>query len=129
MIGRPTLFRIYGGAFILGFLFSSVGLAWGHVFPDHQSPGAGSVLSTSPRIVQIWFDGELEPIFSTIKVEDAGGHEIAKGAVAPGQPDTTQLQAPLPTLGPGIYQVKWSVVARDGHRTEGQYMFIIKPSP
>ncbi len=128
-MSRPTLFRIYGGTFIVGLWLSFVGLAWGHAFPDHQSPGAGSVLSTSPRIVQIWFDGELEPIFSTIKVEDAEGHEIAKGAVAPGQSDPTQLQAPLPTLGPGIYQVKWSVVARDGHRTEGQYMFIIKSSP
>jgi copper resistance protein C len=128
-MSRPTLFRIYGGAFILGFWFSFVGLAWGHVFPDHQSPGAGSVLSASPQIVQIWFDGVIEPIFSTIKVEDAEGHEIAKGAVAPGQSDPTQLQASLPTLSPGIYQVKWSIVARDGHRTEGQYIFIIKSSP
>jgi methionine-rich copper-binding protein CopC len=128
-MSRPTLFRIYRGTFILGLWLSFVGLAWGHVFPDHQSPGAGSVLSSSPQKVQIWFDGDLEPIFSTIKVENAEGHEIAKGAVASGQSDPTQLQVPLPTLGPGIYQVKWSVVARDGHRTEGQYTFIIKSSP
>ncbi|MBZ5707487.1 MAG: copper resistance protein CopC [Acidobacteriia bacterium] len=129
MMGRTTLFRIYRGTFIVGLWLSFVGLAWGHVFPDHQSPGAGSVLSTSPRIVQIWFDGELEPIFSTIKVEDSEGHVIAKAAVGSGQSDPTLLQVQLPALDPGIYQVKWSVVGRDGHNTEGVYTFIIKSSP
>jgi len=126
---RTTLFRIYRATFIVGLWLSFVGLAWGHTFPDHQSPGAGSVLSVSPQFVQIWFDGDLEPIFSTINVEDAEGHVIAKAAVAPGQSDTTLLQVPLPTLSHGIYQVKWSIVARDGHRTKGQYTFIIKSSP
>jgi methionine-rich copper-binding protein CopC len=128
-MGRILLSRIDGGAFILGAWLSFAGLAWGHTFPTHQRPGAGSVLVASPPFVQIWFDGEIEPVFSTISVEDAGGHEIAKGAVAPGQPDATLLQAPLPPLVPGIYQVKWSVVARDGHHTEGQYTFIIKRAP
>jgi copper resistance protein C len=127
-MGRTILFGVFKGAFVIGLWLSCAGLVWGHAFPDHQSPGAGSVLSNSPPFVQIWFDGEIEPIFSAIKVEDAGGHEITKGAVSPGQPDNTLLQAPLPPLGPGIYEVKWSVIARDGHHTEGQYTFIIKPS-
>ena len=128
-MGRTTLSRIYGVICGVGLWLSFAGLAWGHAFPDHQSPGAGSVLSASPPTVQIWFDGELEPIFSTITVEDANGHVIASGAVAPGQPDPTLLQVRLPALAPGIYQVKWSVVAVDGHRTEGQYTFIFKPTP
>ena len=105
------------------------GSAWCHAFPDHQSPGAGTVLAASPAAVKIWFDGDLEPIFSTIRVEDAAGKEIAEGAVAAGQSDPTLLQVPLPTLGRGTYRVRWSVVARDGHRTEGSYTFIVQPSP
>ena len=128
-MGRTTLFRVYRDIFIAGLWFSFGGLAWGHALPDHQSPGAGSVLSTPPQTAQIWFDGELEPIFSTIKVEDAEGHAIAKAAVGSGQSDPTLLQVQLPALAPGIYQVKWSVVARDGHHTEGGYTFIIKSSP
>ncbi|MDA8108425.1 MAG: copper resistance protein CopC [Betaproteobacteria bacterium] len=104
-------------------------VAWSHAFPDHQSPGAGVVLTSSPEAVKIWFDGDLEPIFSTITVQDGGGHVVAKGAVAAGQSDPTLLQAPLPKLGPGSYQVRWSVVARDGHRTEGRYTFIVQPTP
>lgn len=128
-MGRTTLIRIYRDAFIVGMWVSYAGLAWGHAFPDHQSPGAGSVLSASPHSVQIWFDGDIEPIFSTINVEDADSHVIANAAVAPGQSDKTLLQVQFPALSPGIYRVKWSVAARDGHRTEGQYTFIIKSSP
>jgi len=104
-------------------------LAWSHAFPDHQIPGAGVVLKSSPTAVNIWFDGALEPIFSTVTVQDASGRVVAKGAVTAGQPDPTLLQAPLPKLGPGAYQVQWSVVARDGHRTEGRYTFIVQPMP
>ena len=103
--------------------------AWSHAFPDHQIPGAGVVLSVPPKAVQIWFDGNLEPVFSTITVEDAAGRVIAKGAVAPNQTDQTLLQTPVPRLDPGTYHVEWSVVARDGHRTEGRYTFIVQPSP
>ncbi|MHB8624177.1 MAG: copper resistance CopC family protein [Sulfuricaulis sp.] len=112
---------------VIGFLW--LPLAWGHAFPDRQSPGAGTVLTVSPKSVKIWFDGDLEPIFSTIRVENAGGQEIAKAAVASGQADPTLLIVPLPKLGPGTYRVQWSVVARDGHRTEGAYSFIIQRSP
>jgi copper resistance protein C len=128
-MGRTTSFCIYRGTVVFGLWLAFAGLAWGHAFPDHQIPGAGSVLTASPHMVRIWFDGDLEPIFSTIDVEDSEGYVIAKAVVAPGQSDPTLLQVQLPRLGPGIYQVKWSVVARDGHRTEGQYTFSIKPSP
>lgn len=103
--------------------------AWSHAFPDHQTPGAGVVLKSPPKAVQIWFDGDLEPIFSTITVEDASGRVVAKGAVTSGQSDPTLLRVLLPELGPGTYQVRWSVVARDGHRTEGRYTFVVQPAP
>jgi hypothetical protein len=40
--------------------------------------------------------------------------------------DRTMLEVSLPPLAPGRYQVFWSVVARDGHRTEGSYPFRVK---
>jgi copper resistance protein C len=108
---------------------SCTGTAWGHVFPDHQDPGAGSVHSTAPHMVRIWFDGQLEPVFSTIMVEDAEGHLIAKASADPDLPDHTLLQVQVPELSPGTYKVIWNVVARDGHRTAGQYEFSVRPSP
>jgi methionine-rich copper-binding protein CopC len=36
------------------------------------------------------------------------------------------LEASLPPLPPGTYRVVWSVVSKDGHRTQGDYTFAIK---
>jgi copper resistance protein C len=80
-------------------------------------------------MVRIWFDGQLEPVFSTIKVEDAEGHQIATAAADSDLPDHTLLQVTVPELNPGTYEVIWNVVARDGHRTAGQYEFSVRPSP
>ena len=40
--------------------------------------------------------------------------------------DATLLEVSLPPLPSGTYQVVWSAVARDGHRTEGSFPFQIK---
>jgi methionine-rich copper-binding protein CopC len=40
--------------------------------------------------------------------------------------DSTILEVSLPPLPPGTYRVFWSVVARDGHRTEGDFPFTIE---
>ncbi len=101
-------------------------IAWGHVFPVHATPGAGAVLHEVPANVVITFDGLLEPIFSTLRVEDANGHEVAKAAAAADRPDATVLEVKLPALSPGVYHVYWSVVARDGHHTMGDYKFTLQ---
>jgi methionine-rich copper-binding protein CopC len=76
--------------------------------------------------VRIWFDGDLEPTFSTIAVHGPGGARVDSGH---GRVDTTDpklLEVDVPQLAPGTYRVTWSVVARDGHRTSGDYTFTIK---
>jgi methionine-rich copper-binding protein CopC len=34
----------------------------------------------------------------------------------------------LPAIPPGRYTVRWGVLAVDGHRTEGDYIFALKPA-
>lgn len=109
----------------LGFAISP--LASAHVFPDSSSPHAGQVLRTSPEHVRITFDGEIEPVFSTLVVKNAAGAAISagKGEVAPS--NHALLQTALPkALPPGKYVVYWSVVAHDGHHTEGHYPFTVQ---
>ena len=114
-----------GGAF-LGLLLLIPSPLWAHAFPDHSDPRVGSEISTLPAQAKIWFDAELEPLFSTIEVLDANQKKVDKGdgRVNPG--DHTMLEVSLPTLPAGTYQVSWSVVAHDGHRTEGRFSFTIK---
>lgn len=103
--------------------------AWGHAFPDHSEPRVGWTVDKPPAQVRIWFDGAIEPIFSTIMVTNADKARVDKGDGRVNSSDTTLLEVSLPSLPPGRYRVFWSVVARDGHRTEGDYPFSIGPSP
>jgi methionine-rich copper-binding protein CopC len=101
-------------------------LALAHAFPDHADPRVGATVSTPPGAVRIWFDGEIEPVFSTIRVEDGDRERVDKGDGHVDPRDSRVLEASLGPLAPGKYRVYWSVVARDGHRTEGDYSFRVK---
>jgi copper resistance protein C len=86
----------------------------------------GATISVSPERVRIWFDSDLEPAFSSIMIHDAGGKMVDKkdGRVNPS--NATLLEVSVAKLPPGTYRVIWNVVARDGHRTTGDYTFVIK---
>lgn len=98
---------------------------WGHAFLDHGEPRVGAELAASPQQIVLYFDSELEPAFSGLVLEDADGHEIKRSGTQNDAGDPTRLSMPCPPLGSGTYRVRWSVVARDGHRTEGDYTFSV----
>jgi len=102
------------------------GTARAHAFPEHQTPGAGAELAQSPKAVTIRFDRAVEPSFSSLRVEDAAGKrvDINDSHIINGTNDTLEI-----ILGPlvsGRYHVFWTAVARDGHRTHGDYTFIVR---
>ncbi len=111
-------------ALALGIFLVAVS-AQGHAFPDHSEPRVGWTVLVPPAQVKIWFDGAIEPIFSTITVMNADKQRVDKGDGRVNPADNTILEVSLPPLAPGKYRVYWSVVARDGHRTEGDYPFTI----
>ena len=99
--------------------------AWGHAFPDHSDPRVGSTVKTPPSKVQIWFDGGIEPLFSSLQVFDANRKQVDKGDSQVDPKDNTVLEVSLPPLPAGTYTVVWSVIALDTHHTEGQFKFTI----
>ena len=110
----------------LSLLFLVPVAAHGHAYPDHADPRVGASVATSPAVVRIWFDSDLEPVFSSIMVHSADGKMVDKrdGRVNPSDP--TLLEVSVPKLPLGTYRVFWNVVARDTHRTMGDYTFTIK---
>ena len=99
---------------------------WAHAFPDHSEPRVGHTVDASPPTVRIWFDGAIEPVFSTMRVEDGDKRRVDRNDPRVSPDDRTLLEVSLPSLAPGRYRVFWSVVARDGHRTEGSFPFRVK---
>ena len=97
-----------------------------HASPDRADPKVGSTITGSPSRVRIWFDSDLEPAFASIAVHGPGGAKVDSGHGHADASDPKLLEVDVPYLAPGTYRVSWSVVARDGHRTSGDYTFTIK---
>jgi methionine-rich copper-binding protein CopC len=76
--------------------------------------------------VRIWFNGVLEPAFSSLAVVDSSGKKVDRGDVRVNSSDPTLLEVSVLALSPGTYRVIWQVVSRDGHRTTGDHTFTVK---
>jgi len=85
----------------------------------------GWTVSIAPAKVTIWFDGELEPAFSTITVYNSAKRQVDKNNSRVGGSDNTVLEVDLPPLPAGIYRVYWRVLSKDTHVTEGDFTFTI----
>ena len=125
-IARTYQVRTATVLLIPAFLFVMSGVVQGHAYPDHADPRVGSTIKVSPTRVRIWFDSELEPAFSTIMVHNANNEMVDKRDGHVDLKDPTLLEVSIPPLPPGVYRVFWNVVARDTHRTKGDYTFTIK---
>jgi methionine-rich copper-binding protein CopC len=102
--------------------------AHAHSSPERFVPSRDATLRSAPAQVRILFDGDLEPAFSTIRVTDAGGRRVDKGDARVDARNRRLLRVSLGALGPGVYRVTWQILAIDGHRNEGIYVFTVKPS-
>ena len=84
-------------------------------------------MTTAPTQVAILFDGQMEPVFSTIEVENKDQVQVDKkdSHIDTKDPDKLVVDL-LPALPAGEYHIEWKAVARDGHLTVGHFSFWIK---
>ena len=100
--------------------------AGAHAFVSRTDPRASATLGEPPALVRIWFDGPVETMFLKLRVENERQQRVDKGDARLNPDNNTQIEIGLPQLPPGRYRVFWSVVARDGHRREGSFSFLVK---
>lgn len=107
-----------------GMLVAS-GTASAHAFLEAATPRVGSTVQTAPDKVAIDYTQGVEPLFSTIEVQDASGTRVDKGDVhlAPG--DEKRLVVDLKPIAAGTYKVIWHVTSVDTHKTEGSFTFTV----
>ncbi len=74
----------------------------------------------------IWFDADLSPFFSHLVVTAADGRKVSVGRARVPAGHPRELTVKLRALAPGTYFVAWSVVAADGHHTEGRFRFVVR---
>ena len=96
-----------------------------HAFPVRSEPRVGWTVGTSPQKVTIWFDGELEPAFSSVAVYNSAKQQVDKGNSRVTGSDNSVLEVELPALAAGNYHVYWKALSKDTHVTEGDFAFTI----
>jgi methionine-rich copper-binding protein CopC len=100
-------------------------LAQAHAFPVRSDPRVGWTVALPPSKVTIWFNGELEPAFSTITVYSVAKQQVDKGNSRVSGPDASVLEVDLMPLVPGTYHVYWKALAIDTHVTQGDFTFAV----
>ena len=88
-----------------------------------SSPTHGSVLRASPHEVVLHFNAILEPSITQVNLID-----LQEGLTPLGVTNVSSMNtvvAKIPPLQPGVYNVRYKVLATDGHMTEGSIRFTI----
>jgi copper resistance protein C len=98
---------------------------WSHAFPVRSEPRVGWTIPNAPRKVTIWFDGDLEPAFSTITVYNSVKERVDKDDSRLSSTAANVLEVDLSALAPGTYRVYWKALSKDTHVTEGDFYFTV----
>ena len=111
-------------ALTLGF----VGEASAHAHLKTATPAAGSAVTASPSELRLGFTEGVNLKFTGVSVTGPAGAPVSTGAVALEPGDDKVLNVPVSgPLAPGAYKVTWHALATDGHKTDGNYGFTVKP--
>lgn len=105
---------------------TAVPAAQAHAKLETSLPAAASTLDSAPKVIRLQFNEALEPAFSTVKLSDATNADIALPTIALDKSDPKAIVATLPPLRSGEYQVRWTTMAHDGHKSKGSFTFRIK---
>lgn len=107
-------------------LLPGLALAHGHLKTAEPAPDS---TSQAPKQLSLSFSEGIEASLSQVQLQRLDGQAstaITTGKVISGRDERT-LDVPLEApLTPGRYQVKWRVLAKDGHKTQGDYRFTVQ---
>lgn len=121
-----TLVRRPLGAACLAILaaLTVAGVASAHAQLVASSPAAGDVLASAPTELRLTFSEPLESGFTSADVIDAQGIALVERAGVIDPADANTLVVGLPSLGDGVYTVRWrSLSGADAHPAEGFFTF------
>jgi len=102
-----------------------------HSLIESADPVANSTITESPTLIVANFTEKIDPARSSMELRGPDGAVIAKGGVAPGDPEALQMTiTPTARLGLGTYEVRWTTVTPDDNGIErGTYTITIAVAP
>lgn len=97
-----------------------------HAIVLESSPAPDAVLPDPPQRVTLRFNSRIEKRFTRVTLALVDRAPVAV-AVPAGDAEATpdRLTIPLQPLGPGVYVLRYRVLAVDGHITQGALRFTV----
>lgn len=120
--------KLFAAASVLLFL-TSYNFCWAHAIVVDSNPREGAVLKRAPDRIQLRFNVKIEKALTRVTLTKGNKQAIALPQADFNQGAPERLEVPLPPLEPGNYMLRYSVLAADGHATQGVLRFIIENSP
>ncbi len=120
---RLTITLAAAAAFALGAAPS----AFAHAHLVSATPAPGATVKAAPSTLQLTFDDEVEPQFTTVTVTGPKGERVAAGKVQADPQNGKRVSFAVPQLAPGRYSVTWHATDTDTHKTQGSYSFTVAP--
>jgi methionine-rich copper-binding protein CopC len=120
--------KLLAAASVLLFL-TSYNLCWAHAIVVDSTPREGAVLKQAPDRIQLRFNVKIEKALARVSLTKGGKQRIKLPPSDFSQSAPERLEVLLPPLEPGDYLLRYSVLAADGHATQGVLRFSIENSP
>src|SRR5213082_3192225 len=124
---RPPARAVVIVALAVSCVIVSTTVASAHAALLRAIPSSSQTLPQAPDQVALLFSEPLDPVFSSVRVQDASGQTIDSGDSHVDPENSRLLVASLRTgLSNGVYTVRWrSLSAIDVHPDEGQYALFV----
>jgi putative copper export protein/methionine-rich copper-binding protein CopC len=97
-------------------------IALSHAKLLKSNPAANSVLRVSPRLIELWFNVELQPDFNTITIKDQNNKVVETGNIRLAE-SNKKLELDTGPIPSGSYKVEWSILSTDEHKMRGEFSF------
>ena len=96
-----------------------------HAVLQSAQPSVGGSVESSPSAIVLEFSEGVEARYSHVSVTGPGG-AVALSRPSNGGGKSTLVVKLSQQLKPGHYQVQWSVVSVDTHKTQGSFSFDVQ---
>ncbi len=109
------------------FLGMSFQQAFAHAHLKDQLPAEGAAVEQVPESITLNFSEGIEINFTKVDIVGPESQNIKTGKATLDPANDTKVIVPIEDkLAIGKYDVNWSVVSVDGHKTKGIYSFTVK---
>jgi methionine-rich copper-binding protein CopC len=107
-------------------LLAAASAAFGHAVVVESTPRDGAELAVAPGNVELRFNVRIEPALARASLKSGSGRPVPLELDATASAQSNRIRVSLPPLAPGAYELRYQVLATDGHTTQGLLRFRIR---